>query len=138
MTTSGKISKNNQFQNTQAGFTIFSVHSQHLKSSSSAFRPALSNLWLLLVYMLFMSKLCMSSIVSKKSITYFFSQVCSLGNETQTSANSHLEKTNGKVLAIHRSHLEPNSTRYTFCTKNIMKTHFIAYRCIFLPAWDKF
>ena len=50
MTTSGKISKNIQFQNTHAGFTIFSVHSQHLKSSSSAFRPALSNLWLLLVY----------------------------------------------------------------------------------------
>ena len=49
MTTSGKISKNIQFQNTHAGFTIFSVHSQHLKSSSSAFRPALSNLWLLLV-----------------------------------------------------------------------------------------
>ena len=47
MTTSGKISKNIQFQNTHAGFTIFSVHSQHLKSSSSAFRPALSNLWLL-------------------------------------------------------------------------------------------
>ena len=38
-----------QFQNAHAGFTIFSVHSQHLKSSSSAFRPALSNLWLLLV-----------------------------------------------------------------------------------------
>ena len=35
-----------QFQNTHAGFTILSVHSQHLKSSS---RPALSNLWLLLV-----------------------------------------------------------------------------------------
>ena len=50
MTTSGKISKNIQFQSTHAGFTIFSVHSQHLKSSSSAFRPALSNLWLLLVY----------------------------------------------------------------------------------------
>ena len=49
MTTSGKIFKNIQFQNTHAGFTIFSVHSQHLKSSSSAFRPALSNLWLLLV-----------------------------------------------------------------------------------------
>ena len=49
MTTSGKISKNIQFQNTHGGFTIFSVHSQHLKSSSSAFRPALSNLWLLLV-----------------------------------------------------------------------------------------
>ena len=49
MTTSGKISKNIQFQNTHAGFTTFSVHSQHLKSSSSAFRPALSNLWLLLV-----------------------------------------------------------------------------------------
>ena len=49
MTTSGKISKNIQFQNTHAGFTIFSVHSQHLKSFSSAFRPALSNLWLLLV-----------------------------------------------------------------------------------------
>ena len=49
MTTSGKIYKNNQFQNTHAGFTIFSVHSQHLKSSSSAFRPALSKLWLLLV-----------------------------------------------------------------------------------------
>ena len=49
MTTSCKISKNIQFQNTHAGFTIFSVHSQHLKSSSSAFRPALSNLWLLLV-----------------------------------------------------------------------------------------
>ena len=49
MTTSGKISKNIQFQNTDAGFTVFSVHSQHLKSSSSAFRPALSNLWLLLV-----------------------------------------------------------------------------------------
>ena len=49
MTTSGKISKNNQFQSTHAGFTIFSVHSRHLKSSSSAFRPALSNLWLLLV-----------------------------------------------------------------------------------------
>ena len=49
MTTSGKISKNIQFQNTHAGFTIFSVHSQHLKSSSSAFRLALSNLWLLLV-----------------------------------------------------------------------------------------
>ena len=52
MTTSGKISKNIQFQNTHAGFTIFSVHSQHLKSSSSAFRPALSNLWLLLVVFL--------------------------------------------------------------------------------------
>ena len=38
-----------QFQNTHAGMTIFSVHSQHLKSSSSAFRPALSNLWLPLV-----------------------------------------------------------------------------------------
>ena len=50
MTTSGKISKNIQFQNTHAGFTTFSVHSQHLKSSSSAFRPALSNLWLLLVF----------------------------------------------------------------------------------------
>ena len=49
MTTSGQISKNIQFQNTHAGFTILSVHSQHLKSSSSAFRPALSNLWLLLV-----------------------------------------------------------------------------------------
>ena len=49
MTTSGKISENIQFQNTHAGFTIFSVHSQHLKGSSSAFRPALSNLWLLLV-----------------------------------------------------------------------------------------
>ena len=49
MTTSGKISKY-PFQNTHAGFTIFSVHSQHLKSSPSAFRPALSNLWLLLVY----------------------------------------------------------------------------------------
>ena len=52
MTTSGKISKNIQFQNTHAGFTIFSVHSQHLKSSSSAFRPALSNVWLLLVLLL--------------------------------------------------------------------------------------
>ena len=41
--------KNVQFQNTYAGITIFSVHSQHLKSSSSAFRPALSNLWLPLV-----------------------------------------------------------------------------------------
>ena len=50
MTTSGKISKNIQFQNTHAGFTLSSVHSQHLKSSSSAFRPAFSNLWLLLVY----------------------------------------------------------------------------------------
>ena len=50
MKTSGKISKNIQFQNTHAGFTIFSEHSRHLKSSSSAFRPALSNLWLLLVY----------------------------------------------------------------------------------------
>ena len=49
MTTSGKISKNIQFQNTHTGFTIFSMHSQHLKGSSSAFRPALSNLWLLLV-----------------------------------------------------------------------------------------
>ena len=29
------------------------MHSQHLKSSSSAFRPALSNLWLLLVIYLF-------------------------------------------------------------------------------------
>ena len=53
MTTSGKISKNIQFQNTHAGFTIFSVHSQHLKSSSSAFRPALSNLWLLLVNIIY-------------------------------------------------------------------------------------
>ena len=53
MTTSGKISKNIQFQNTHAGFTMFSVHSQHLKSSSSAFRPALSNLWLLLVIIIF-------------------------------------------------------------------------------------
>ena len=52
MTTSGKISKNIQFQNTHAGFTIFSVHSQFRKSSSSAFRPALSNLWLLLVFSL--------------------------------------------------------------------------------------
>ena len=49
MTTSGKISKNIQFQNTHARITIFSVHSQHLKSSSSAFRPALSNQWLPLV-----------------------------------------------------------------------------------------
>ena len=47
LTTSGKLSKNIQFQNTHF---IFSVHSQHVKSSSSAFRPALSNLWLLLVY----------------------------------------------------------------------------------------
>ena len=49
LVTLGKLSKNIQFQNTHAGFTIFSVHSQHLKSSSSAFRLALSNLWLLLV-----------------------------------------------------------------------------------------
>ena len=47
LTTSGKLSKNIQFQNTHF---IFSVHSQHLKSSSSAFRTALSNLWILLVY----------------------------------------------------------------------------------------
>ena len=52
MTTSGKISKNIQFQNTHALITIFSVHSQHLKSSSRAFRPALSNLWLPLVLVL--------------------------------------------------------------------------------------
>ena len=57
MTTSGKISKNIQFQNTHAGFTIFSVHSQHLKSSSSAFRPALSNPWLLLVIIIIMETL---------------------------------------------------------------------------------
>ena len=47
MTTSGKLSKNIKFQNIHF---IFSVHSQHLKSSSSAFRTALSNLWLLIVY----------------------------------------------------------------------------------------
>jgi len=47
LTTSGKLSKNIKFQNTHF---IFSVHSQHLKSSSSAFRTALSNLWLLIVY----------------------------------------------------------------------------------------
>ena len=44
-----------QSQNTNAGITIFSVQFQHLKSSLSAFRPALSNLWLLLVYILIIS-----------------------------------------------------------------------------------
>ena len=66
VTTSGKISKNNQFQNTHAGFTIFSVHSQHLKSSSSAFRPALSNLWLLLVIYPFQRMNNLAASFSKK------------------------------------------------------------------------
>ena len=47
-----RTSKNMQFQNKHAGITIFSVHSQHLNSSSSTFRPTLFNLWLLLVTIL--------------------------------------------------------------------------------------
>ena len=73
ITTLGKISKNIQFQNTHAGFTIFSVHSQHLKSSSSAFRPALSNLWLLLVVDVVLCEMHVGTCHVKESSIYFSS-----------------------------------------------------------------